>query len=526
VADPIPTQPSVPTLAQRTLARLKKVATGNGLNPSDISVFETKEQTLTLKGKLEISPMCETGSISHPGGVKGKDRKIVEGFAALQGNVERHKQEFRKNPDWVAATVKELKAHESQGWGLESAKVELPEKSVIFAATETCPSCQGRKTLLCEHCLGKGLVVCTQCQGTGREPCYYCNGRGEDPQQPGQPCMICSGTRTAPCRFCQMRGELPCPTCNGNRGTPCATCRATGLITQEIGVACGAETHFVLLSEDLPSGLRRGLDRIGIANLGKGHADIKVFEPTKEEQDAEASNGRIPVLFYAATLPYAEMKMDLGGKKSLVSAVGKRCAISGIPNFLDHTLKPWRDKLRMAAFGQTPLEEALGARALKEILGLSVAGKGNEKDVRRLYPFGLSSEVIGTILSDLHLAVKKTTLKTRTIMALFCGAAASAFFYIFFMKGLEGHLMLGVNPNLAMALDFAVLALALGVSWVILNVSTRLALQSRFPQMQYALKQKTGKTGISMLAGIGAMFLLFLLLAPVKPLWLARFFLG
>ena len=523
--DPVPTTLSSPTLAERTLTRLRKVATGNGLNPQDIAVFETEEKTVTLHGKLEVSPMCEVARVSYPGGIKGKNRRIVNSFAALQSAVDKHQKEFREDKDWVAASVKEIKGHETQGWGLESAKVTLEEKSAVYAATEICPACQGRKTLVCEQCLGKGLVVCTQCQGQGRELCYYCNGSGQDPNQPGLPCPTCNGTRTAPCRFCQSRGSLPCPTCNGNRGTPCGACQATGSATQEVAVVCGAETHFVFQSEGLPSGLRRGLDRIGIQNLSRGHADITAKEPASDEIENQNPRGQIPVLLFTATLPYAEMKMDLAGKKSLVSSVGKRCAITGVPNFLDHALKPWRDKLRLAAFGHAPLEEALGARALKEILPLSVAGHENEKDVRRLYPFGLSSEVIGTILHDMHLAVKKTTLKTRTIMALICGAFCSGIFYVYFVKGFEEQLMLGTNPNMAMAFDLAVLTASLATSWVILNFSTRLALQSRFPQMKYALKQKTGKTGISMLCDIGAMFVLILLLSPLKPLWLARFFL-
>ncbi len=525
--DPEPTPPPTPTLAERTLARLRKVATGNGLNPQDIAVYETEERALTIKGKLEVSPLCETARVSYPGRVKGQGRKLVNSFVLLQAAVEKHQKEFRESQDWVQATVKEIKAHETKGWGLESAKVTIEEKSAVYAATEVCPACQGRKTLMCEQCMGKGLVVCTQCQGQGRELCYNCNGRGEEPNQPGIPCHTCNATRYAPCRFCQSNGSLPCPTCNGKRGTPCTACQAAGAMTQEVAVICGAETYFSFLSEGLPSGLRRGLDRIGIANLPKGHADIEASEPSEEEEnDNPDPRAKIPVLLYTATLPYAEMKMDLGGKKSIVSAVGKRCAITGVPNFLDHSLKPWRDKLRLAAFGHAPLEDAMGARAIKDVLSLSVAGHGNEKDVRRLYPFGLSSEVIGTVLHDIHLAVKKTTLKTRTIMALFCGAAATGFFYLYFVKGFEQKLMFGTNPNIAMIFDFAVLAASLAASWAVLNFSTRLALKSRFPQMQYALKQKTGKTGISMLGGITAMFILVLLLAPAKPLWLARFFAG
>ena len=296
-------------------------------------------------------------------------------------------------------------------------------------------------------------------------------------------------------------------------------------MTQEVEVTCGAQTHFTMAFEGLPSGLRRGLDRIGIENLGKGHADITASSPPKGDPEEKAQTVQIPVLFYTAVLPYAEMKINLGGKKALVSAVGKRCVISGVPNFLDLSLKPWRDKLHLAAFGHASLEEALEARAFKEILSLTVAGTASEKNVRRLYPYGLSSENIGGILGDMHLALKKTTLAMRAIIAFLCGGLCTAFFYVFFIKGVDEKLMLLGNIQNVLGLDLAVLIGALGVSWIVLNFSTRLALQLRFPQMSHALHQKIGKTGITLFGGIVALFVIFLFLAPVRQLWLARLFL-
>ncbi len=504
------------------MARLKKLAAGNGLDPASLKAFETQEQILTLEGRIEVSSMCEAKSTSYPGAPRRKARQTASSFSELSRLVENHKETFLQSTDWIAAVVKELKEHESKGWGLQSAKVTLPEKSALFSATEVCPSCQGRKLLTCEQCFGKGLVVCTQCQGRGQEPCYYCNATGQDPQNPQQLCPICNGTRYAPCRFCQGHGHLPCPTCKGNRGTPCTTCRGTGALTQETEVTCGAETHFILLNEGLPSGVRRGLDRIGIENLSKGHADISVSDVPKKKDNAPEEGPRVPILLYKAVLPYAEMKIDLGGKKALVTAFGKRCAISGVPNFLDLSLKPWRDKLHLAAFGQAPLEEALKARAIKEIFSLVVGGKGSEREARRLYPFGLSSEAISTMLNDLALALKKATLATRTIIALICGGLCAAFFYAFFVKGLDGRLMVWGRFGNDIALDALVLAAAFLISWLALNFSTRLVLQCRFPQMPHALQQKIGKTGLTMFAGIALTYVFFLLLAPVKPLWLAQ----
>jgi hypothetical protein len=213
--------------------------------------------------------------------------------------------------------------------------------------------------------------------------------------------------------------------------------------------------------------------------------------------------------------------MAFGNKKAIISVVGKRCAISGVPNFLDDSLHPWREKLHQAAFGKASLQEAIEARALQEILSLSVAGKGRVEEVRRLYPFGLSVDAINAILKDTRLAINRTTLTTRTVIAVLCVAACFTSFYLVFTSGTEQRLTAGWSRWQEMVADSTFLVTAIGASWALLNFSTRFVLKKRFPQMQLALQQKIGKTGYSMLGGIIAVFAVCIWLSPIKPLWLA-----
>jgi hypothetical protein len=503
-------------LADRALARLHKVAEGNGLNSSSLTVFEVTEQIVSFQGTLAVSPSFNTQSVSFPGFPK---RKCVSAStaSALQSMVEKFKSDFEQDPQWFQHVVKELQSHESQGWGMQSAKVTLPGKSAVFAFTQPCVACNGQKTLTCDQCKGRATIICPQCQGQGKELCYYCTGRGEDPQQPGRACHTCAGTRYAPCRSCLTRGLLPCPTCGGNRGIPCRTCGATGGITQEIAVECAATTYFTMAHDDLPSGLRRGLDRIGVENLGKGHGDISAFEVTQEERERVPKGGQIPVLRYVVALPYAEMKVNLAGKKALLSAVGKRCVLSGVPNFLDFTLRPWREKLHAAALGQASVDDALGARAVKDVLCLVVAGNGTERHVRRAYPFGMSSEAILAMIKDMRLALKKKTQNTRAAVALACFLIWGAVFFAHFVKGLAVGDLANVQ---AFGADLTLLAVALISSWVALNLAARVVLKQYLPDAPYALQQAVGKIGLGMFLGITAAFVVSLLLAPVKPLWL------
>ncbi|MDD4616343.1 MAG: hypothetical protein PHW76_04400 [Alphaproteobacteria bacterium] len=508
------------TLVERALAKIKKVADGNGLSAATLGVFEPQEKVVTFQGQLSVSAICETAPASYPGLPRKKGTRQVGSPGEIQNIIEKYRNEFKNNPEWYDQVLNELKAHENQGWGLERAKVILPDRSAVFASIQACPTCGGRKQNPCPQCQEQMTIVCPQCQGRGREVCWHCMGRGEDPQRPGQPCSICQGTRYAECRACRLRGLLVCPTCQGRGGVPCRACNATGAITQEVTVTCGAETHFKILHENLPSGLKRGLDRIGIANIPKGHGDVSAIEVPKEKLEELAQEGVLPVLFYSVALPYAEMKVNLGGKKAIVSAVGKKCVLSGIPNFLDLTLKPWREKLHLAALGRGPLEDAMGARAVQDLLNLSLAGKANEKEVRKLYPFGLSSEAIQSMLRDVREGLKRATLRTRAGVASFCVLASALFFFVFFMQGFEARLTQNADTRTVFWIDFGALLAALAASWTILTLSIRFSLQRRFPSMKHSLQQNIGGIGLGMVGAIMAAYAALLLLSPVRPAWL------
>jgi hypothetical protein len=260
------------------------------------------------------------------------------------------------------------------------------------------------------------------------------------------------------------------------------------------------------------------LERIGIANLGHGHADISAVPPPKEEMEDALDKPHIPILLYEVALPYAELRMGFGGKKAIVSAIGKRCALVGTPNFLDTALQPWRDKLK-----QMLLEDAIEARALREILSLTVSGKDRLEDVRKLYPIALSSEAIQSMLTDMRLALNKTTFKTRMVMASLCSAICALFFYEFLDAGFEFLVTGQGNRWIGFLTDLVLLVIAMTLSWASLNFSSRFVLQKRFPHFSFALTQKIGKTGYGMLASIVMLFMVSLLLAPVKPLWLTFF---
>lgn len=519
-------------MAERALERLRKLADGNALLPASIQLFGAEENTYTIEGTLVLSPLFETATTRYAGGARGSDRIMVAGASSLNAEIERRKAAFEKKPSWISEAIEQLKKQPGAGWGLDDVKISLPRENLILAASEPCPTCQGNKLLTCPQCNAQGSITCPQCQGQRQEICHICVGSGMNPSQPGQPCINCNGMRYVSCRYCHGSGQLTCPTCHGRRGTVCTACNGAGMFTQEIAVTCGARTQFKINATNLPSGLRRGLDRLGIANLVQGHADIESITPPDEEEQSETrpASGKSqdtkkekplkPEIHFRAQLPYADLRMNFAGKQAVIGVFGKKHALLGVPAFLDKALEPVRDELHKAAKGGSDFDKALDARLMKDALKLQLAGVRNINALRRLYPQGLSPKVAAEILGNMRLALNRLTLRTRSLVAVGCTAAGAGIFAGIFMTSLHHDLTDSIPMLYQLAADVGILCVVAAMCWVALSIAIGLALRNRFPDVPIPLKQKIGKTGITMLAVIFSAFVVLVVMTPSPPQWL------
>ena len=531
-------------LTDQALQRLRRLAAGNRLAPEAIVVVETVEKSYILTGILSLTPSFDKQKTRYPGGVKGSERQILSNFAAIQQEAQRREQAFRNDQSWIAEAKRELANAAGSGWGLDKAKITFPEKIVVLAASEPCPSCQGRKQITCAQCQGQGVVLCQQCRGQRQEVCYNCGGRGENPNQPGQLCTICHGTRFVPCRVCRGMGQMTCPTCHGQRGTACPSCNGSGLISEELGLGVSVETSFRLVVEGLPSGLRRGLDRLGIANLAKGHADIALIDIPDDtaaqpfpdadllnrmpQDEAEPATAKMknPELHYQAVLPYADIRLRFGqGRVVLVSVFGKKAALLNVPPFLDTALEPVREKLKQAAQNASSsandaLKDVTQMRAIKQALELVLMGRATEPAMRRLYPFGMTSGFMTDIFQNLRKLVNRQTLRTRLGAAVAAVILSGLVFGGLFATGYFQVLTAPLTPGIEALSDGGVGIAMLTASWGLLSLAVRMILQRRFPAVPIAAAHNNGKIGLGMMAAITALFVIIVMTAPVRPHWL------
>jgi hypothetical protein len=323
-------------------------------------------------------------------------------------------------------------------------------------------------------------------------------------------------------------GQAPCPLCLTKRVESCGTCQATGLICEEIEVTYTAETQFRLRSSGLPSAVNRTMDRMGLQNLGKGHADIETYQPSEDEEfelkENRKSEALPPLLHYRAKLPYAEMKLSIKKKSAVVSVFGKRGLIVSAPHFLDDALELARDNLALAAQGKAELESATQARAIRDAVNLHLSGHGTLKDFRKLYPTGLSHDVAKEIIANSRRALNRATLIMRAVLAIVITLAAAGSMTALVISGLHHSLTAGRDMLSGLLLDIGLLAGLEVAGWAALAFGLRFILMHKFPSakmgQKHALIPKTGKTGTTMQAAVFAVWAAGIYVAA--PLWLMQ----
>lgn len=532
MAEPNQTSP----LAAQVMQRLQKLGSGNGMKPEDIRLYSSEENTFAVEGTMTLLPLFETHTIRHSGGPSNNCGKVVGSSAELKSEIDRQKLEFETKPKWINEAITKLKEQPAGGWGLDDVRISLPDQSLIIGASETCPSCQGSKSMTCQQCNGAGYITCPQCQGRRQEPCRVCMGSGENPAVPSQPCINCNGMRYASCRYCNGHGSLNCPTCHGSRGTTCSSCEGAGVFTEEVSIACGARTQFKITGKELPSGLRRGLDRLGAANLVKGHADIETLPPVMQDDDqpappplpgakpTEQKKEKVPKpeISYIAKMPYADLRMSFLGKKVIVSVFGKKNVLMGVPAFLDKALEPAREQLKQAVKGVGSIDEALKVRAMRDALTLQINSNSDVNALRRIYPHGLSQDTAAEILRNMRAALNKLTLRSRTLVAILCGLAGSGIFAGVMLTPVFIQITQNMPATTGLIVSGVFLFVVMAACWFSLSAAARLSLQKRFPKIIIPRNQHIGKTGYTMLAFLLIVFIALMILAPAQPDWLRQ----
>ncbi|MGE3770614.1 MAG: hypothetical protein AB7G06_06645 [Bdellovibrionales bacterium] len=415
---------SATPLTDKALSRLRTLAEGNGIDPAAINVLRTDESIYTIRAELTLTPRWELG-VATPQEMKSMPSEPLAGMEALRDKAGREGYPSR----WWVDAIDELRTMPGEGWGLDQKAIRLDQQTRLFNIQETCPACTGN-----------GAVTCSSCRGTGQMPCQFCQNTGKDPRAPGGS----NDPGTPPCPECNGTLMTRCTACNGNGSRQCPTCRGQGQKATVYALKLYADARFAWATDgtDLPTPLRRSVDRAGLDRLARGHATIKRGDI---DEDNLQGPPRIP---YTATLPFATTQLDINGSKHTAQLLGLKGAILELPDFLDKQIE------------QAEQQNTLPALRIFHEAQVIRARRGKVADLMKFYPAGLSKNAADRLLQQ---AGHKLHTSTRDLRWQAFGIGISAailasFFYLH--SGIRNLLITGPVTLEQIDLGFPVLLAA------------------------------------------------------------------
>jgi hypothetical protein len=505
---------TVHPLTDKAIQKIRALVEGNGVPPNKVELLGTEEKTITLQAEMLLSLDVATQQQRYagmpPASQTPYEVKVLNSVQDFPKQLEEFKAEVAKETRWLDEVIEQLKAEPGQGFGIARADITLENMARIFRTHESCGGCGGAGSVSCEPCRGTGQVFCQQCQGNGQERCQYCMGRGTDANDPSRYCQMCNGSTMVQCRFCMGRREITCQACNGQRKILCRTCGGEGKFTLEERALPTVRGDFrVQQGVDLPSGLRRVLDRGGMKMLSRGQAQI-VMEAALEGEN------KTKVIPYTAMFPFADARLKINGKALRATIIGEKAAIRDIPAFLDPVFDQELNAIGKKMGGSSALERAIKLRAMRDLFGLMQQGGEIETAFRRLYPFGLSPEMIQRMQTTLLKVTQEKTFLVRAAASGFLLAILGGIFYGIFASGVRAQLAHALFPAAAYLFD----AFICGLSILFVDFALRFSSAAYLRQLTRANEkvsfhaQRSGSLGISV--GICAIFLYVALLWFLK----------
>ena len=373
--------PALSPMLQRALTRLRQIASGNGIDADAIALAKSDEATYTLNAELRLTPSWELRDLTERA-ARGAKVTTVKSKAEMQG--------LAKAPIpsiWLSEAQGDVQPLPGHGWGLDGKNIVLAQHTNVYGLELNCVACNGQKTVTCTHCHGRARITCPTCHGAGH-----------DLQDQHKTCVTCLG-----------RNEIDCPECRQGRSA-CKACAGRGITMEfaERRLLVAATFHWIGGAE-LPTELRRAIDRAGLARLTNGHADI-----VQLESDDKISHG---VIQYQATLTFSPVTFTIDGKPIRALVLGKKGAILEMPAFLDpivekHLADGTLSKLRL--FGDA---QKIAAQLQKP------------EALLRDYPVGLSTNSAAQIYKQARHSLSLATRKTRWAM-LAGGCIVAALFVL------------------------------------------------------------------------------------------------
>lgn len=519
------TEPYNDDLIKSAIARIKKLAHHNGVDPKSIS----------LKDKMAATYSADAVTIIRFQSGLEEQKKAPPSFnvsdvSSLKEAETTHKQmlDHAMNDPAFADYMQSVFSQSGSGLGAEDKEIPISRLSGAYKITESCQVCEGRRAQDCQYCRVTGQETCTDCSGQKLTLCWQCAGRGTMPSDNGdfRQCDICVGQQRIPCKKCGGSGMTSCHVCHGKKSVTCGQCGGRGSDSKILVAQTTAIPTSAVNPMQIPDMLKTLINKQGLRRLAAGgHIDVMTMkkdahknldlssdEIAKAEERFDSFLKFPPKrakneihLNYALKIPFADLTMEIAGKKVDVRLLGKKGTIADMPAFLNTIVSRETQNLERGIKGPGQgvgaLKKALEFRFMQTALTLFFEHKPKEAMRQFMKEYGLAIDKSHTraLFHALHEITTAMTAKNRMLSGLaglitgITGIAAYWHYGIntIVSESFEGYLGIAASA----AADFSALILLCTLASKISDQIQKFFLTRGFSQFSIRKIRKVPKAG-------------------------------
>jgi len=427
-----------PDLLAKALEDLKKLVKGNGIKPETVTMTGFDGEVLNFEAreifKIETTIAEKRVTGRESGEVAGSNVDARQKISAAIERISRDRS-IKKH------TITILKKRRDMGLAVPGIVIRLDKHNQRFVLHEACNPCNATGKILCLNCQGKKKLICPRCHGQQTIQCHLCHGMQFIATDQGRTqCTQCRGQGQIACDLCRKLGMVPCPKCKGIGKAPCTQCAMTGWHSHLFLVSVLAKAAFTYDRESLPEEILPLIDAYGPDLVLKNHAQARIIEDVR--YDTELDNTSKPdeyIIPYHVKIPWGDIQFAVGGKTLDAKLFGENPLFLEFPPLLEKTLSAPLDALARAAQGNGHIEQntakAIRARLIGEafLTALSHPPPKALAIMEEKYPYGITEEMLKTIISRANTTIRNLTKKPRLkglAIGLFASTAIfSAYFF-------------------------------------------------------------------------------------------------
>ncbi len=433
-------------LLDRALKRLKGLVKGNGANPDDVSLVETKnirmyrfvaQTRLKLVTHYGIRPEIGKNTKAELAATEEDFRRILNTIPHDTATVPERRQPI----------VDTIFARSDKGFGIKEQQMSFHALRRYVVRHEKCIHCKSSGYIPCGTCHGNKTSRCVNCQGRRHSVCPKCRGSGQVHGPKGMiPCEFCRHDGRITCPKCAGRGTVRCRTCGGIGTLACQPCGKTGWVSHLATVELSAQIKFDFDRENLPPLLISQVEKNPARLVEKNDIEVALAtgwaktDDTIYNTDKAAPETKLEdtiTLDYSVMCPTGPIRFAIGGTEYDAMLFGFQARLLEAPPFLDTLTAEGQSALLRAVKSkalQVELAAATRFALIQDILVKVLINRNLRKAHHILcekYTTGIAPDKLGTLVRAADIALRRSTRVARYI-GMGIGMVVYALLYILF----------------------------------------------------------------------------------------------